>query len=199
MLVAITLGVYQNPRSGPTARSACVLIANGRLVRKTGGGLEIIVVTKGGAARTPVTTASRSRDDSRTSKSHTARLNYHPRHRLLRPAIAKIMIPAPLVMMTATTVVALSVQEPLPLPIITFPPVVHEHMVMVVTVGVYQYALAVLKVMSVNEAMGKQRLDPVCHHAGVPSLTDSRPTTAQVNEVRWKKGLMIELRPRTLI
>ena len=155
------------------------------------------LVTRSGAARIQLI-MSLSRDDSpRTGVNRTAQMSCRPLPRLPRPATAKIMIViASLVMTTATTVVAPSVQEPLPLPGATpllNSSVVHERMMRVAMADVYQHVLAVLTAMLVNGDMENWRSDLPRHHAGGRSLTDCRPTTAQANEMQWRTGLMIEV------
>jgi len=176
-----------------------VSTANGHSVRKTGSGFGIMVVPRGGATQTWLTIIFRSKGDSRrTSDDLTARTKYRPRRRLLRPATVKIMVLASPVMMAASIAVALSEQEPLPLPgIITPPniPAARERTATAATADAYQHVLAVLAVTLVNEVTGKQRSG---HHVEVRSSTDCRQKTARVNEM-LRTGSMIELPVRMLV
>ena len=176
---------HQNPN--PTAQNACVSTANERFVRKTGSDLEVMVVTRGGAARPQLPTTFLSKGGSpRTSNTRIARTNCHPRRLLPKPATAEIMITIlPLVMVTATTVAA-RVRGPPPLPGTTASPnssAARERTTMVSTVDAYRHALVVLTVTLVGGGMGKRRPDLPCHHAGGLSLTGCRPPTARANEM----------------
>lgn len=181
------LPVYQNPIPNLIARSAFVSTGNGHFARKAGSGLGTAAVTRVESTRMQLTIISLSKGDSlRTNDNHIARTNYRPHHPLLKSAIVKTMDPALLVMIAATTVVALNVQGPLPLLGITTPPntlVVRERTVTVATVDVYQRVLAVLTATLVNEVTGKRRSDLACHHVGVRFSIDSRPNTGWVNEM----------------
>jgi len=177
---------HQNPN--PTAQNACVSTANERFVRKTGSDLEVMVVTRGGAARPQLPTTFLSKGGSpRTSNTRIARTNCHPLHLLPKPATAEIMIILPLAMVTAATVVAPSVRGPPPLPGTTAFPnnsAAHERTMTGSRVDAYQHVLAVLTATLAGGGMGKRRSDLPCHHAGGLSLTGCPPTTARGSETR---------------
>ena len=204
-LVTVILRIYrQNPSLNPIVQSACVSTANEHFVRKIGSRLETTLAMRGGVAQTRLVITSLSRGGSpRTSDNHTVRMNCRPLLRLLRLAIAKIMIvTAPPAVMTATTVAALSGQEPLPLPGTTALPnssAVRERTMMAATVDVCQHVLAVLTATLVSEGMEKRRPGLACHCAGGRSSIDCQPPTAWVNEMQWRIDLMIEVLSQMLV
>jgi len=189
---------HQNPNPTPTAQNACVSTANERFVKKTDSGLEVMVVTRGGAARPLLPTMFPSKGGShRTSNTRIAPTTCHPLHLLPKPVTAEIMIILPLAMVTATTVVAPSVRGPPPLPgTAAFPnsSAARERTTTGSTMDAYLHVLAVLTATLVGGSMGKWRSDLPSHHAVGLSLTDCPPTTVR----RQRIGLMIEVLSRRL-
>lgn len=126
-------------------------------------------------------------DFHRTNDKRIPQPNYRPYRRLLRSAVVEVMDPALLATTAATTVVAPSVQEPLPLSGIITPPntlVARELTVTVEIVDVYRHPLEAPGATLVNEVTGKRKSDLPCHHVEVRSSIACLLKTSGVNEMR---------------